>query len=74
MKSAKSPSSDLLSVSGLANAVGVSPSYIRKLEHKGLVPLRSEQGYRLYLPGSIEKARGLVKRLNRRRRRRTLAS
>jgi DNA-binding transcriptional MerR regulator len=67
-------SADLLSVSGLAAAVGVSPSYIRKLEAKGLAPLRSEQGYRLYLPGSIEKARGLVKRLNRRRRRRTLAS
>jgi DNA-binding transcriptional MerR regulator len=61
-------SADLLSVSGLAAAVGVSSSYIRKLEAKGLTPLRSDQGYRLYLPGSVEKARGLVKRLNRRRR------
>jgi DNA-binding transcriptional MerR regulator len=69
MKSEKSPTADLLSVSGLADAVGVSPSYIRKLEAKGLTPLRNQQGYRLYLPGSIERARGLVKRLNRRRRR-----
>jgi DNA-binding transcriptional MerR regulator len=62
-------SPDLLSVRGVADAVGISPSYVRKLEARGLTPLRNQQGYRLYLPNAVEKARGLVKRLNRRRRR-----
>ena len=63
------PMPDLLSVGAMAKALGISPSYVRKLEAKGLVPLRQQDGTRLYLPNAIEKARPLIKRLRRRRRR-----
>ena len=64
--------SDLLSVSGLASLLGISPSYVRKLEAKGLTPLRNEYGYRAYWPSDIDVGRKLVKRLNRRQRHRTI--
>jgi DNA-binding transcriptional MerR regulator len=68
------PAPDLLSVGAMARALGISPSYVRKLEAKGLVPLRQQDGTRLYLPNAVEKARPLIKRLNRRRRRRKAAA
>ena len=67
-KSASS-SPDLLSVGAMAKALGISPSYVRKLEAKGLIPLRQQDGTRLYFPNAVEKARPLIKRLRRRRRR-----
>ena len=58
---------DLLTVRGLADQLGVSVQTVRRLEGRGLSPMRNQMGQRVYLPGSISKARLLLKRRRRRR-------
>jgi DNA-binding transcriptional MerR regulator len=64
---------DAMSVSTLAERVGVHPQTIRRWEARGLTPLRQQVGgrlYRVYLPSSVE----VGKRLLAERRRKPTAS
>ena len=55
------PSPTALTVGTLAQALGVNEQTVRRLDG-ALVPLRTPDGVRIYLPGAIEKARALLRR------------
>ena len=67
--STKLEKGDLLTVSALAKALGISAQTVRRLEARGLAPLRDQHGVRLYLPSAIGQAKALTRRLRSRRRR-----
>ena len=49
-----------LKISELANAVGLHPETLRRLERKGLITsLRDVNGWRRYDPETVEKIRSL---------------
>ena len=64
----KKARADLLTAGNLAEILGVSLQTVRRLQGRGLTPLREPNGDRLYLPGAIPKAKALLRRRLARRR------